>query len=74
MLFFSLPKEFFFPGKVYTSLTRLILKPGKKKQRRKKKTLFSITHPIIAKKWSKQTFPGKKKYGWEMLDFHSTTN
>ena len=51
---------FFFPGKVYTSLTHSISKPGKKKTGQKKKTPFSLTHSIFAKKWSKTNFSGKK--------------
>ena len=58
---------FFFPGKVYTSLTHSFSKGGKiKKQHRKKitgKTQFSHTHSIFAKKWTKINFSREiKKY------------
>ena len=56
---------FFFPGKVYTSLTHSFSEGGKKKKQHwKKKTPFSLTHSILAEKWSKMNFSGEiKKYG-----------
>ena len=55
---------FFFPGKVYTSLTHSFSKGGKKKkQHGKKKTPFLLTHSIFAKKWTKINFSREiKKY------------
>ena len=55
---------FFFPGKVYTSLTHSFSKGGKKKQHgEKKKTPFLLTHSIFAKKWTKINFSREiKKY------------
>ena len=52
---------FFFPGKVYSSLTHSISKAGKKKQPRKKKTPFLLTHTIFSKKWPKSNFSREKK-------------
>ena len=46
---------FFFPGKVYTSLTHSFSKSGKKTAR-EKKTQFSLTHSIFAQKWTKINF------------------
>ena len=54
----------FFPGKVYTSLTHSFSEGGKKKTALEKKTPFSLTHSILAEKWSKMNFSGEiKKYG-----------
>ena len=65
---FFFPKKsenisFFFPGKVYTSLTHSFSEGGKKKQHWKKKTQFSLTHSTFAEKRSKTIFSGEiKKY------------
>ena len=54
---------FFFPGKVYTSLTHSISKAGEKKQpRKKKKTIFTHSHNFF-KKVTKIKLFREKKYG-----------
>ena len=65
-LFFFPAKScfFFFPGKVYPSLTHSISEGGKKKTASEKKTPFLLTHSKNHKKVQILIFSGQKKqYG-----------